>query len=492
MVLGACTGDGQFRALGEVLGGAFEVKPDATFRPNLVSSVDIVSRQPFTLLYHVRPEARWSDRVPLTARDFVFTHERIRKHGLPQDFHRTEVVSVRAVGAKTVRVVLRAPFADWRFLFSVILPRHALARGQFEGLWKDAIDDPRTGRPIGSGPYLVQDWKRGKELTFVRNPRYWGLHLAYLDRLVWRFVPPADAAEALRRGEVDMIDPGPAVLQASALELRRQPAPGIRVLASRGQAWEHFDIRIGEGGHPALDSRLVRQALAYGLDRVAIARVAGQLSGWSEGALEPLDSTVLLADSPFYRPNWKGYRHRPEQARRLLEQAGCRPGGDGIYSCGGERLSLRFATAAGVERRERTVELAQAQLRQVGVEVIPVYARPVVFGEILESRDFDVALFAWIVGASTSGPFDVFGCQAPSNFTGYCDRLITRNLDQATRMLDGVSLLNRIDARLAKAVPAIPLFQQAGLWALKATVRGVVPGGAGYFTWNAENWWLAR
>ena len=90
----------------------------------------------------------------------------------------------------------------------------------------------------------------------------------------------------------------------------------------------------------------------------------------------------------------RGTATGPEQGRRLLEQAGCRRGGDGIYSCAGERLSLRFATAAGVERRERTVQLAQAQLRQAGVEVIPVYARPVVFLEILESRDFDLALFA--------------------------------------------------------------------------------------------------
>jgi peptide/nickel transport system substrate-binding protein len=495
VVVDACGADELLRVLGEVVGGAFEVTPDATFRPDLVSSVDRVSRLPFTLRYHIRPEARWSDGVPVTARDFVFTHQVIRKDGPRDDFHRTEVRSIRAVDAKTFRVVLRAPFADWRFLFPVVVPRHALAGGDFASSWKDAIDNPRTGRPIGSGPFLVQNWKRGKELTLVRNPRYWGPHPAYLDRLVWRFVPPTDAAEALRQGEVDMIDPGPAVLQAAALELRRQPVPGIRVLFSLGPGWEHFDIRIGEGGHPALRNRLVRQALAYGIDRDALARAAGQLSGASGGALEPLHSTVFLANSPFYQPNWKGYRHRPALARRLLEQAGCRRGGDGIYSCAGERLSLRVATAAGVARRERTVELAQTQLRQVGVEVVPVYARPAVFETILLSGDFDLTLFAWIVGASTSGPFDVFGCQHPANFTGYCDRLVTRDLVQASRILDQkrrVDLLNRIDARLAKAVPAIPLFQGSGLFALKTTVRGVAPSGAAYFTWNAENWWLAR
>ena len=96
----------------------------------------------------------------------------------------------------------------------------------------DSIDDPRTGGPIGDGPFLVGTWDRGKQLTLVRNPHYWGSHTAYLNRLVYRFLPIEDLASALRRGEIDMIDPGPAQLQAAALEFRRTPEPGIRVLTS--------------------------------------------------------------------------------------------------------------------------------------------------------------------------------------------------------------------------------------------------------------------
>jgi hypothetical protein len=54
-----------------------------------------------------------------------------------------------------------------------------------------------------------------------------------------------------------------------------------------------------------------------------------------------------------------------------------------------------------------------------------------------------------------------------------------------------VRLLNRIDARLANAVPAIPLYQNTFLFAFKATIRGMVPNGACSFAWNAEDWWLA-
>jgi peptide/nickel transport system substrate-binding protein len=359
-------------------------------------------------------------------------------------------------------------------------------------LWKTVIDDPRTGASIGTGPFLVERLERGKQLVFRRNPRYWGPHTAYLDRIVVRYVAAEGAGEALRRGEVDMINPGPPILQPAMLELRRQPAAGVRVVPVVGEFWEHFDIRIGAGGHPALKSRLVRQALAYGIDRVEIARVA-RLIGEPDPRAEPLDSVVFMPNSRYYRPSWKSYRYRPQQARRLLERAGCRRGADGIYVCAGERLSLRFVAPA-VERRIRIVQLAQAQLRRVGVEVVPVYGTiAAVFGPVLEKGDFDFIVFGWIVSATTSGPFDVFGCQAPSNFTGYCDRLVTRDLNQATRILDDerrVQLLNRIDARLARAVPAIPLFQIAGLFAYDTSIRGVLTTGP--LVWNAENWWLER
>ena len=484
------------RFLDGVVAGAYEVMPDATYRQDLASG-KVAARQPFTLLYHIRPEARWSDGARVTAGDFEFTHQAIlRLRPELQDVHLDMVRSVRALDAKTVRVVLRAPFPDWRELFPWVLPRHVLAGQDLRSVWQNAIDNPKTGVPIASGPFLADRLDRGgRQFVLRRNARYWGPHPAYVNRIVHRFIPPEDVADALRQGEVDMIDPGPRLLQAAALELRQERAPGIRVLTVLDSSWEHFDIRMASGGHPALRIRRVRQALAYGIDREEIARVVRQLTGDRDVQTEPLDSVVSLANSRYYQPNWRRYRYRPEEVRRLLEGAGCRRGADGIYVCGGERLSLRLVTSAGAEHRKRSAELAQAQLRRVGVEVILGFVPPTLLGASIARRDFDLFQFGWIGGASTAGPLDIFGCHQPSNFTGFCDRLVTRDLDQATRILDDkrrVRLLNKIDARLATAVPAIPLYQTTSLVAFGATVRGVVPNGAGRFTWNAEDWWLER
>jgi peptide/nickel transport system substrate-binding protein len=487
------------RLLETVLPGAFEVTPDGAVRPDLVSGADIVSKRPFILVYRIRPEARWSDGVAVSARDFAFTHDTFVKH-LPKDYngalvdHLTKVKSVRALDRRTVKVVLRSRYVDWRFLFGFVLPRHALAGESFAGVWEDAIDNPKTRRAIGSGPFLLLNWERGKHLTFVRNPSYWGTHPAYLARIVFRFLPQEDIADAMRRGEIDMIDPGLAGLGAQALDLHRRPAPGVEVVSTLLNSWEHLSMRIGPGGHPALERPGVRRALAYGVDRVEIARAVGALSLAGAAAREPLHSVVFLANSRYYQPNWKGYRYRPQHAQRLLEREGCRRGADGVYVCSGVRLRLRIVTASAVDRRELTLRLVQAQLRRVGVEVELVFAHPtVLFEQIVQPGKFDLWVFGWIEDAGTAGPADVYACQARFNFTGFCDRLLTRDLVQATQILDDarrVGLLNKIDARLARAVPSLPLYQTTGLMAFSEALRGLVPGGVGSTFWNVEDWWL--
>jgi peptide/nickel transport system substrate-binding protein len=476
--------------LEKVLPGGFALGLDYTMRPVLVSGATFTRTPPFTLTYTIRPEARWSDGVPVTARDFVFTHRALLEHGFPEDAHRTEVGSVRAVGAKTVRVVLRSRYAGWRSLFWTVLPQHALAGEELTRIWADGVDDPRIGRPIGSGPFLVGAWDRGEKITLARNPNYWGRHKAYLDRLIVRFCAaaclaptPAEVVDSLRTGAVDVTYARDTEIVP---DLRRVRGTAVRLHRSNG--WEHVDFRLGSGGHAALRNKLVRQAFAYSTDRAEIVR---RLWAQLDPTYRPLHSAVLLNSDRHYAPNWNGYTYRPNLARRLLERAGCRKGGDGIYACGGVRLSFRFSTLP-TRVRQRGVELMQLQLRRVGIEVVPAYDRA--FFEQAAKGDFDVVAFAWIGVVDPSGLKDVFGCSGSQNWTAYCQRLVTADLDQADRILDAVQrarVLNRVDRRLAKDVPVIPLYQIPWVYAYEDTIRNIAPSPQNLFS-TAENWWLDR
>jgi ABC-type transport system substrate-binding protein len=486
--------------MGLALRGPFSIGPDNGYRPDLVSHVKYTKTPPYTLTYHIRPDARWSDGVPIRARDFVFTYAAIRS--VKSEMYEAEaqayatVLRVTAVDPKTVRVVLRSRFAGWRGLFPRILPSHALRGEDFSTVWLDGIRNPKTGEPIASGPFLVRSWERGRSVTFVRNPRYWKRHPAYLDRLVVRFCDPcaafaAEQFEWMRAGNVDVLH-SELLSGAQVHELRG--VPGVRAIADRGPNWEHLDVRIGDGGHPLLKRKRVRQALAYGIDRVALARA---LHVQIDPRYPPSDSAVFLTFGAYYQPNWRRYRRNPAEARRLLEREGCRTGPDGIYECDGRRLSLRLATLAANARREQTVELIQRQLRRAGIEIVPVYAPPnALFGQILPSGTYDLALFSWLTFPESPATLvDLYGCGRVQNFSGYCQRLVTRDLDQARRILDPARqarVLNRADAQMAKDVPVIPLFENPTVVAHRTSVRNVrITPQLDPFV-GVEEWWLER
>ena len=483
VLVSSCTG------VGGVLEGAFRTGADLRRHERLVSEVDFTREPPFTLTYHIRPEARWSDGVPVTARDFVFTHRARLAQPPDGDKPHERIRSVRALGPKTLRVVLDSRFAFWRDLFDVVLPSHALAGSDLAQIWVDRIDDPRTGRPIGSGPFLVQEWKRGERLTLVRNPRYWGRR-AFLDRIDIRFtLDPSGVVELFRQGaDVALYQfSGDLVAALSRVpDVRRSLVADCAGLGAPA-------IRIGRGGHPALKDKRVRRALALGIDRMAIVR---DVFGEAGRELRPLDSVVLRSSNAAYRPNWGIYRYRPQEAVRQLQLAGCRRGGDGIFSCAGEPLSFELVSRNVIARRVRTLERVQDQLRRVGIEVRPTYATPAGHDGLLETGEFDVTLFAWF-GRGGQGPGikEQYGCggqQEP-------DRLLptARNARAGPgrpdpRCCGKGELLNRADAQLANDVPVIPLFEIPSLTVLRSTVRGFGQGLLFNPMWNAANWWLAR
>jgi peptide/nickel transport system substrate-binding protein len=496
VLVSSCNESGTTSMIAEmILQPAFDVGPGYTFRPRLVSRVAFTRQPPFTLTYHIRPRAQWSDGTPVTAQDFKFTHQArldVRAK-LPVYERRDEsrIRSVTAVDAKTVRVVLRSRWSGWRTLFANVLPSHVLRGENLTKIWAHGIDNPKTGQRIGSGPFLLGSWERGRQLTLIRNPRYWGPHTAYLDRIVIRFTTAGEnPVDLFRSGELHVAD---ALNPGDATALRRE---GVTVLAGPSGIYQHLAFRIGPGGNLALrrdrpGSRLIRRAIAFGIDRVALVSAV-----WNDVApnLRPLQSVVFLAQSPYYRRDFGSYGYDPTRARGLLEQAGCRRGPDGIYSCGGVQLSLRFVTPAGFPSRERLLLLMQEQLERIGVEVIPTYAVSAAFyGTILPSGEFDVALFGWDNSPDPTGMKSIYGCEGAFNYTGYCQRLVTADLDEADRILDAgqqARVLNRADAQIARDLPVLPLFQVPEPTAVRDTVKNFAQSYRPLTT--SENWWLDR
>jgi peptide/nickel transport system substrate-binding protein len=475
--------------------GSFIVTPKGTYKNDLVSSVKF-TRKPFTVTYNIKKNARWSDGRPLTANDYLFTWQTImnKQWNILSTIGYEDISRAQVINAKTFKTTYKKTFSGWRDLFSDILPRHALEGENFNDVWRNKLDNPKTGQPLSSGPFLLQAWNKGTSMTFVRNPRYWGTR-PNLDRIIYRFVPDTNTqVQQIRGGEIDILNPQP---QPSFTALRG--VRGLKTLLSRGPSWEKLDFNFGYKGNgdPLVRKKFFRQAIAHGLNRQAIVRtVFGRILPGIQ--LPVLQSGIIMSTSAFYKQHWAQYDYSPTKARRLMEQNGCRRGGDGIYVCGGQRASIRWTGTTGNQRREFTFEIAQSQLKNVGIEIKADFAPPAVaFGPKKTTGDYDIFDYAWVSPSpDISGWDSIYGCQtateAQQNNQGYCNRTVDRLLKQANAELDlkkQAVIVNRALAILAKDLVVLPLYQLPGMVIHRTSVHGVQenPFAIGPF-WTVKSW----
>ncbi|WP_121064609.1 extracellular solute-binding protein [Chachezhania antarctica] len=161
------------------------------------------------VIFHMRPEARFSDGTPVTAHDVLFSHNLLLEQGLPS----------YAVAVK--RLIPNAEVIDdhtIKFEFTPGVSRRSLI-DQVGGVpvWSKAwfdetgarLDEPRLATSPGSGPYMIDSIDVNRRIVYKRNPDYWGWDLPInkgrhnYDRIrLEYFADDTPAFEAFKAGEV--------------------------------------------------------------------------------------------------------------------------------------------------------------------------------------------------------------------------------------------------------------------------------------------------
>lgn len=157
---------------------------------------------PFRVRYVIAPEAQWSDGTPVTGRDFVYLWRGMTTTpGVlePAGYRAIERIRVSGPGGNTVDVDFAQPVAEWKALFSNLLPSHLLAA--------DASDFSyalRNTIPASAGRFLMAEADRVRgTITLNRNDRYWGAHPSEVDILTLSALrDTAQAADQLRSGQL--------------------------------------------------------------------------------------------------------------------------------------------------------------------------------------------------------------------------------------------------------------------------------------------------
>jgi peptide/nickel transport system substrate-binding protein len=474
--------------------GAYRVTPGLFFKPVLVAGADIkhaTAQHPFSVTYHIRPEAVWSDDVPVSADDFIFTYATIVNpaNAISDRTGYTSITGAVKVDDKTVTFSFDRPFAAWKTLFSIVLPQHVLAGRDFNSAFLSEIADPVSHVPIASGPYLLTSWVPG-QLTLARNPLWWGAHTPYLDSVVFRFPfdTPGEVA-AVASGAVDVIVPS-----GSAGLLPLLTTPKVKVVQTPGLFQEHLEFHVSSSTQPLLGQAWFRQAVGYAIDRAAVAQA---IWGAVSPGIQPLQSLVSFPQDASYVPDFAAYTYDPARVATIMTAHGCVRGTDGIWSCNGSRASIGITVNAATASRVLEESLMQSQALAAGIELVVQNLPPnVIFGPLgLPGGFYDSAIFAWVVGPDPSWTAGIYGCGADLNYTGYCSPVVTDLLNDSLAELNETTRaaeLNAADALLAQDVPSLPLFQRPQFVAYRATLHNLVDNAAleGPF-WNLADWWKA-
>jgi len=482
---------------GIALASPYIVAPNFSLKPYM-GSAHLLKKKPFTLRVTLNAKAKWSDGKPVSADDLIFTWHTITnaKFELAGRSGWELISAAKKNNAKTVTFTFSKPYAPWKVMLnSSVLPKHALEGEDFNEVWNNNYNS-KQGVSMASGPFKLQSYTKGQSIVMVRNSTFFGRRPP-LDRITFVFRTNTDTEiQAIRGGEVDAIYPQP---QLQLAALRGQS--GLRVQSNAGTTLEHIDINTGPGNSNALLGQAwFRQAIAYALDRNAMVR---QLFRTLNPSL-PVLNNLMYASSQRgkYQAHFTKYKHNVAKVTSLMRAHNCTKGGDGIYSCGGTRASVRLGTTAGNKLRELAVEIMQAQAKAAGIEFRPDNSPSRLFFPRVSDNKYDLALFAWVGTGDPAGWRDIYGCpvknaqgdviKGGSNWKAYCNQTVTRLLERSDSDLNAkarISEVNRADAIMANQVPSIPLYQKPTYFVFKTKLRGLTdnPTLQGP-TWNTEAW----
>jgi peptide/nickel transport system substrate-binding protein len=318
------------------------------------------------IVFHLKHGVRFSDGGELTARDILFTYNSIlapdsmspKRAGLEQ------LRSIDAPDDYTVVMTTTRPYA----------PAFELAT---EGIVPTGTPLPskeKAAGPIGSGPFKMDAYARDELIRLVRNP-YHPHPPDAAQSIILKIVPdPTVRALELAEGVCDFsgnnieIDVLPWIASHSYLQISKTP----------GTTYKYLSFNFHD---PRLRDVRVRRAIAYAIDRNAI--VNSMLRGTGRIA-----TGMLSPENWAYDGDVSSYSYEPQEARRLLEDAGHPAGTDGMRG-----LKLEFKTTP---EGQRLGEVLQAMLHQVGIELTIRTLDFATYYADIQAGSFDLTSLQWV------------------------------------------------------------------------------------------------
>ncbi|WP_216212506.1 ABC transporter substrate-binding protein [Amycolatopsis aidingensis] len=378
----------------------------------------------------------FSNGAPFTAEDVKFSIERVRTEWTVSLKSAMDVVDhVEVVGPAHARVVLNRPSNSW--LFSMA--------GRVGAMFSRTGVSDLASKPVGTGPYLVADRRRGEEIVLRENPDYWGEDPAYDAVHLKYYADPTALNNALLSNGIDVISAiaAPDSVPQFEADERFQVSQGT----TNGEVVLAFN-----NARPPLDDLRVRRALTMAIDREALLATAMAGRGTLIGSMVP-------PTDPWYEDLSGYYPHDPDRARALLAAAGATD------------LSLRLRIP-NLPYAMSSAQVITSQLAEVGVQVTiePLDFPAVWLQSVFTDHDYDLSIIQHVEARDIT----TFG--DPDYYWGYDNPRVRELLTEADSGTpeQRIATMREVARTITADAAACWLFLFPNVVAAKKKVTGLV------------------
>lgn len=424
--------------------------------------------------FKLRSDIKWQDGTSFSADDIVYSFQRARSVPGSVATYAGALRTVESTMAKDAQTVIIKTNTPNPMLPLDIASIYIVSKHVGE---KSKTEDYNAGRAvIGTGPYRFVSYSPGDRTVFERNPGYYGAKPLW-DKVTYRFINNGAArTAALLAGDVDVIDK---VAVTDVQKLRKTPSvsvytyPGLRVLllqpSLRAGPNEFITDNAGKplAQNPLQDQR-VRQALSLAINRKAI--VDRVLQGTVTEANQWMPKNTFG-----YNPEVKDISYSPDQARKLLAEAGFPQGFQISIHVPGDRYPQAPETVQAVAQFWSHIGV------KTKVEVVPWS----VYSGRANKNEFAVSVIAWGNGTGEAGygllqtlaSNDPKRGRGTNNWGRYSNEAVDKALDAATVEFDArrrEAMFRHSVKLVTDDVGQIPLFHYQNIWAAKKGLK-VVP-----------------
>jgi peptide/nickel transport system substrate-binding protein len=222
-----------------------------------------------TYSFHIRDGISFSNGQPVTAEDVKFSldtwadPERNDWAAFATGYEGTTVVD-----PQNLEITLSTPTGGFLYslaMASAVITPADLVKSQGDDFWNE---------PIGTGPFVLEDWARGSSISFAKNPEYWAEDLPRLDKVVFSFVTDDNSRVlALANGQAQVIDSVP-FSQVSSVQERENVAvvpfkiPSWVLLSMNHQKKPFQDLNVRQALNHAIDREAINQQVYGGLGTI--------------------------------------------------------------------------------------------------------------------------------------------------------------------------------------------------------------------------------